>query len=414
MTEGSTGRPPVGRRTVLRVAAAGLGAAALGRPYVARSAQAVRISIGRQPYAAGNSPVTQYMLENKLFERHAADLGYDVTPDYRDYPSALPQVEAFVSGNLDLGMWGNTPIIRGIASGQPWSVLNVGEGHMRFVIATHPDSGIRNLGDLKGKTVGALLGGDPYNALSQMLLYQVGSADPRAEGIRIFNTPTQAQAASVPRGMDASSTIYPAFLLAQRDAGIVGIVNSFGDTEAYYKGPAGEGAGVQLPSVHKSPFYPEGFYLHRSFWVTQNRLIATHPMLLVAFICAQQEAVAKLTAMQPGAVSDLVKKYWGLPSDLGAKVVQDELLFIRGWIWPTEGDVKSLLVTSNFMAEGKMIEKPLTWQQIKDNVGRAAPLIQQAYLRMGRKPDEAAFVAKNVKDLRGLPVWQMSHWSNPT
>jgi tripartite-type tricarboxylate transporter receptor subunit TctC len=44
------------------------------------------------------------MIANKLFEKYGAEMGYDVTPDYRDYPSALPMVEAFVSGNLDFGM----------------------------------------------------------------------------------------------------------------------------------------------------------------------------------------------------------------------------------------------------------------------------------------------------------------------
>ena len=72
------------------------------------------------------------------FEKQAAAVGYDITVDWRDYPSAAPMVEAFVSNNLDLGMWGNTPIIRGIAQQQPWTVLNLGEGHMRFVIATRP------------------------------------------------------------------------------------------------------------------------------------------------------------------------------------------------------------------------------------------------------------------------------------
>ena len=105
------------------------------------------------------------MIANKTFEKFAADAGYDLTVDYRDYPSALPMVEAFVSGNLDFGMWGNTPIVRLIAQNQPIQLLSVGEGHFRFVLATRKDSPIRNIADLKGKTVGALLGGDPYNVL---------------------------------------------------------------------------------------------------------------------------------------------------------------------------------------------------------------------------------------------------------
>src|SRR5690348_13451817 len=157
------------------------------------------------------------MMANKTFEKYGAELGYDIAPDYRDYPSALPMVEAFVSGNLDFGMWGNTPIVRLIAQNQPIQLLTVGEGHFRFVLATRKDSPIRNIADLKGKTVGALLGGDPYNVLSQMLRFELGNADPRSYGINVINTPTQAQAATIPSGMDAAVLIHPAYLKANQE-----------------------------------------------------------------------------------------------------------------------------------------------------------------------------------------------------
>ena len=50
------------------------------------------------------------------------------------------------------------------------------------MLATRKDSPIRNIADLKGKTVGALLGGDPYNVLSQMLRFELGNRRP--EGAR--------------------------------------------------------------------------------------------------------------------------------------------------------------------------------------------------------------------------------------
>ncbi len=198
------------------IAVAGAASVALAAPAIVR-AQArkpLKVSVGRQPWAAGNSPVTHYMMQNKTFEKFAADAGYDVTVDYRDYPSAAPMVEALVSGNLDFGMWGNTPIVRLIAQNQPLQIVSVGEGHFRFILATRKDSPIRNLADLKGKTVGALLGGDPYNVLSQMLRFELGNPDPKAHGITVVNTPTQAQAATIPTGMDAAVLIHPAYLKA--------------------------------------------------------------------------------------------------------------------------------------------------------------------------------------------------------
>ncbi|MBV8091720.1 MAG: ABC transporter substrate-binding protein [Acetobacteraceae bacterium] len=347
---------------------------------------------------------------NKRFEKRAAEFGYDLTVDWREYPTAMPMVEAIVGGNLDMGMWGNTPIIRAISQELPISLMVVGEGHLRFVLATRRGSPVHTIQDLRGKTVGALLGGDPYNALTQMLRFELGSADPRASNIRIVNTPTLGMAAQVPTGMDAAIAIYPAFLAAE-STGTVGIMNSFGYTEAYYDGPLGKGGGIMLPSVKKSQFFPDGYYLHRSFWVVSNALIEQQPKAVLAFLIAQEEAVAALKAMQPGPVSQLVRQYWNLNPEQGAKVINDDVLYIRGWAWPTENDARAVLEVSKFLVDSRIIEQPLTWEQVKAAFTRTAPLIKQAYERMGSKPPASEFTRTDVTDLRGLPVWEMDHWA---
>lgn len=379
----------------------------------AQARKSAKVSVGRQPYAAGNSPVTQRMIDNRMLEKAAADLGYDLSVDWRDYPSALPMVEAFISGNLDIGMWGNTPIVRLLAQGQPINVLSVGEGHMRFVLLTRKGSPIRSIADLKGKTVGALVGGDPYNALSQMLLCELGNADPRAFDIRIVNTPTQAQAASMPDGMDAAVAIYPAFLKAQAEIGVVGIMNSFGYSEAGYDGPAGKGEGHLLPGAKKSKFFPDGYYLHRSFWISSDRIVGADAGIGEAFLVASQRAVAELVKEQPGDVAKSVQKYWGLDPALGARVVADEVLFQRGWTWPTEGDAAAITQISQFMVEGKLIPKPLEWDKVKSAFAKAGPLLRKAYDATGKVPAESGFTDQKAKDLRGLPAWQADQWKAP-
>ena len=404
------------RRAVLGglASAAIAGGGILAAPFVARAQgarQAIKISVGRIPWAAGNSPMTQHMIANKLFEKRASEFGYDLTVDWRDYPTAMPMVEAIVGNNIDMGMWGNTPIIRAIAAKLPISLMVVGEGHLRFVIATRKGSPIRTIQDLRGKTVGALLGGDPYNALSQMLRHELGNADPKAHNIKLINTPTLAQAAQVPTGMDASVAIYPAFLAAE-STGTVAVMNSFGYTEDYYEGPLGKGAGLLLPSVKKSPFYPDGYYLHRSFWLLRHVIAEQHPRIVVAFLMAQQEAVAALTAMDAGAVSQLVKDFWKLDAQQGAKVVKDDVLFARGWSWPTENDARAVLETSKFLVDSRVIEQPLVWSQVKDAFVRTAPLVKEAYERLGSKPEHTAFTRTDTTDLRGLPVWEIDKWAD--
>ena len=400
-----------GRRSVVIGLAGVLAAPSIVR---AQSRRNVKVSVGRQPFAAGNSPVTQYMMDNKVFEKAAAGMGVDLTVDWRDYPSAIPMVEAFVGGSLDFGMWGNTPIVRMIAQQQPIVLLSVGEGRLRFVVGVRPGSPIRNLADLKGKTVGALLGGDPYNAFTQMLQFELGNGNPQAHGITMVNTPTQAQAATIPSGMDAAIVIHPAYLQANAAIGTTAIVNSFGYTEPHYDGPAGKGAGILLDSVKKAPFYPDGYYLHRSFWISSQNLVRNNRDVAVAFLIAQQQAIEALGKMEKGAVSDLVKKYWDLPPASGAKVVDDEVLFKRGWCWPTEGDAAAVLEISKYMVAGKIIEKPLAWAQVKGAFEPTQALLKEAYEKTGAKPAAAAFEAPDAADLRGKPAWDLGRWKDRT
>ena len=81
---------PTSRRGLLlgSAAAAGLSVA----PAFVRaqgSRRALKVSIGRIPWAAGNSPMSQYMINNKLMEKRAAEFGYDLTIDWREYPLSL-------------------------------------------------------------------------------------------------------------------------------------------------------------------------------------------------------------------------------------------------------------------------------------------------------------------------------------
>lgn len=229
-----------------RIAVGAAGCALLGSAVVgcgggsSAEDKSIKVSVGRQPYAGGNSPITEYMKDHRLFEKAAKKYGYKLKVDYRDYPSASPQVEALIGGRLDFGMWGDTPVIRAVAQHQPLSIISVGEGHLRFILATHKDSGIHNLQDLKGKRVGVLIGGDPQLAFISMLKYQLGNGAPKASGIKVVNLPTQAAAAKVPKGVDATIVIRPALLKQQErpNNDVVGIMNSYGTTEEGYKGPS--------------------------------------------------------------------------------------------------------------------------------------------------------------------------------
>ena len=256
------------------------------------------------------------------------------------------------------------------------------------MLATRKDSPIRNIADLKGKTVGALLGGDPYNVLVQMLRFELGNGDPKAHNITVVNTPTQAQAATIPTGMDAAVLIYPAFLKANAEIGTVGIMNSFGYTESHYKGPAGEGAGHparvgEEVAVLSRRLLPAPLVLDRPAASWSRSIRASSPRSR----WRSRTPWPSSRRWTPGAVSELSRKYWELEPKLGALVVKDDVLFQRGWCWPTEGDAAALLETSKYMVEGKLIPKPLAWSQVRDAFALRPRRCKAAYDKMGRKPD---------------------------
>ena len=402
------------RRILLGGAASLAGATILGAPAIVRAQakQPIKVSVGRIPWAAGNSPVTQYMINNKLFEKRAAEQGYDVTIDWRDYPTAMPMVEAVVGNNLDIGMWGNTPIIRGISAGLPISLMAVGEGHLRFVIATRQGSPDPHHPGPEGQDHGLPARWRPVQRAH--LDIALRARQPRSEGAR-HQARQHDDAGHVGAGADGHgrrrSASIPRSSRRRRRARSASPIRS-ATPRTTTRGRSARARGILIPSVKKSAFYPDGYYLHRSFWIVNNALIDKHPKLVVAYLIAQQEAVVALTAMNPGAVSQLVKEYWKLDPEQGAKAVKDDVLFARGWSWATENDARAVLETSKYLVGSKVIDEPLTWSQVKGAFAKTAPLAKQAYEATGSKPAAAEFTRTDVADLRGIPVWDMNKWTD--
>lgn len=373
------------------------------------AAQTINVSVGRLPWGALNTVVTEYMIANELFEKEARALGYEITVDWRDYPSAQPQVEAMMGDRLDIGLWGNTPVVRNVSLDMPIAFIGLGEGHLDFQIAVRPDSDIKSLEDLKGKNVGTLLGADPHFFLSMLLEAEFGTANPEALGINIINVPSYSQLASMPRGVDAVTLITPSFLQGRESGSVEGLVSNYGLTLEHYDGPLGKGAGIKVPSVERSDFYPEGYYLHRTMWVARQGFVDRHPDLVVAFLVAHEKALQAVSKMSPGDASRLAYEYWELPPELGGVIVADDLLYLRGWSWLTHGDVRSIVANSEFMVKAGLIENAVSWEKVKQYASRVAPLIKRAYEIVGA-PSPDTFFDGDAIDLRGAPIWEYESW----
>ncbi len=76
----------------------------------------------------------------------------------------------------------------------------------------------------------------------------------------------------------------------------------------------------------------------------------------------------------------------------------------------------SAIAFAQSLAQGVYIAmngRYFTWDKVRTQFQRTAPLVKAAYDKLGSKPAAAEFLRTDVADLRGRPVWDMDKWANP-
>lgn len=148
-------------------------------------------------------------------------------------------------------------------------------------------------------------------------------------------------------------------------------------------------------------------------WVVRNEVLENHPDVVSAFVAAEQQATAALIEKKPTQVAKLVHKYWKLEPQDGAKIVKDELVFRRGWIWATAGDAAVLQNLSKIMAANDIVPKPVSWDDLKAAFEPASAAVKAGYKAAGSNPSTSEFQSTS-KDLRGPSSWKLDEWGEPS
>lgn len=134
-------------------AAASLALPSLGRAQTA-SSQTLRLGFigpGKKPASA-----TGWALQQGQLQRELAPLGFGEVVT-RVFPNGPDLNEAFVSGNLDVGIYGDTPAVVARAQGFEGRLLGFDNVGMNVWLLT-PRGGVKTVRELEGKTVGVALG----------------------------------------------------------------------------------------------------------------------------------------------------------------------------------------------------------------------------------------------------------------
>lgn len=144
-----------GRRRLLRGAAAGVAASTLPIFSIAQAAgQTLRLGYigpGKKPANA-----TGWALRQGHLQRELSQLGFkDVTT--RNFPNGPDLNEAFLSGALDVGIYGDTPAIVARSRGLEGQLIGFDAVGMNVWLLT-PRNGARNVKALEGQSIGVARG----------------------------------------------------------------------------------------------------------------------------------------------------------------------------------------------------------------------------------------------------------------
>jgi len=322
----------------------------------------------------------------------AADAGYDLTVDYRDYHRHCDG--RGVRSHLDFGIGATAGSSVSRRTADP---VITWRWYFRFVLATRNISPFRTSRP-QGQDLGGAARGDPYNVLSQMLRYELGI---RSEGVQhtVVNTPTQRARRS--RRAHAAMLIIR-LLKANSEIG-----TSHHEFLRLYEAttrPAGEGAGMLLAVGQKIRVLPRRLYLTgRSGSAAerhQERSGARHRS------CSRSRMPCQLSATKPGEVSDLAKKYWSFRPNSAARC--------RGHVLSSaavlahrrrrRGAARNVEVHGGRQAD----PEPLAWSQVK--AGSKCSSLVKALRQERASPMQPDFKDSKAQDLaarpRGHASWQ--------
>lgn len=370
-------------------------------------AQAAKLSMG-VGLAQEPGALMLKMQQDKLLEKAAQELGLaGVEAEYLNFPALLRMLQGIAAGQLQMGTLGSTPTIRSLAGPDPTVPVAIVGGGNIFPLQVPPGSPIKNLNDLKGKTVLTLVGSDLHLVLVRMVKAHFGVDDPKEIGITVRGNNAITELERAPSGIDAVLSLAPQATVAERRGDLVTLLRNDGLTGAAYEGPEGKGAGKTIASFAKTPYAPEAYYPHRIWMVVRQDYLRDNPKVVTAMLIANQRAVSALTAAGTSEIMRIGTPNWPGTPEAQAAWIDNVIWKRRGWSWITEGDARTLVGLSTTKA---IYEKALDPEAVRKVFALGANVSRAAYEAMGRMPPRSAF-DDMTHDVRGKPVWEADAWN---
>ena len=185
-----------------------------GRTFEGAEGIAPTLRLGFQPPYIAVFALEQQKLLGEVFGAQSPAV------EFRRLLSLDPIVEALVGGSVDLGM-GGTPL-GAIAAGQPIKVVALVERSPKtHAVLVAPDSPIKRIADLKGKTIGT-----PSSQPSAFVARALEDARLSVGDIELVKIENNAGASALATGaIDAWATWDPFYAAAELEQGAVALID---------------------------------------------------------------------------------------------------------------------------------------------------------------------------------------------
>ncbi|MED1467569.1 aliphatic sulfonate ABC transporter substrate-binding protein [Bacillus salipaludis] len=255
--------------------------------------------------------------------------GLNAKVKWSEFTSGPPLLESLASNRVDLSFLGDGALIAGIDKNLPFEVIGqtgTGESNVRILVQKNGD--IKNVNDLKGKTVGV-----PLGTTAQVYLIKALKANGLTiNDVKLINLqPDDAQAAFQSKKLDAWAAWNP-----------------------YYLNNVEKGNAIAL-DVNKKIFAPGAI-------IARNDFAKEHPDLVQAYLRVYKKAVDWQIA-NPNEASKIYSAQTKLPADLIYKIITAE----KPSIFFTEESINAQQESINTLADAGYIKKPFMYKDQINN-----------------------------------------------
>lgn len=188
----------------------------------ARPALAADDGTLRLAYQTGDiNTLTMYAQAANLFEK----VGLKVT--MVAFPAGPAILPAIASGDVDVGWFGEFPIVTGYANGIPLTMIMIDRlNKTNARLVARNGSGIEKLGDLKGRKIAVSIGSTSHQHIVRALkMVGLKQDDVTLVNLSPANMPAAFQAGQI----DAALTWEPNISIMQKDGKVIATTESIGD-----------------------------------------------------------------------------------------------------------------------------------------------------------------------------------------